>query len=235
MIKSVLFDLDDTIFDHHYSLESGLKAVMERYDCLKKYSREEFIDEHLRLLNELHQAQVLKGKLSVEEARVERFKRAFENTGVRMSDEQNREAAEIYRINYESHRRLVDGSQELLQALKKRVKIGIVSNNLLSQQSDKIDHFGLNNLIDVLTVSEIARVTKPDPKIFHSALKELRVDNDESVMIGDSWEEDIIGANNAGIRTIWFNRFNKKAPSNNFAAEINSLKPSENILKLIFQ
>ena len=235
MIKAVLFDLDDTIYDHSHSLRTGLNSVKEKYDCFKSCSLDDLIREHLRLLDIIHKTQVLTGELSVKEAREERFRIAFENFGCKSSKKLAEEAAEYYRINYESSRKLVDGSYELLSELKKKIKIGIVSNNLVSQQDDKIKYFGLAKFIDTLVVSETAGFIKPDAEIFEIALKELDVNTSEAVMIGDAWEEDIIGAHNAGISAIWFNRKNKMVPAENIAKEIKSLSPVENVINMIFQ
>ncbi len=50
---------------------------------------------------------------------------------------------------------------------------------------------------------------KPDPRIFHLALEGLRVAPHDAVMIGDSLNRDVAGARNAGLRTIWINRYNR--------------------------
>ena len=234
MIKAVLFDLDDTLYDHTHSLRTGLNSVKEKYDCFASYSLDELISEHLRLLDIIHKTQVLTGKLSVKEAREERFRIAFENFGCKSSKKLAAEAAEYYRINYESSRKLVDGSLGLLNALNKKIKIGIVSNNLVSQQEDKIKYFGLGKFIDTLVVSETAGFTKPDARIFKIALDNLGINPDEAVMIGDSWDEDIIGARNAGIKAIWFNRKNLPLKDEHIAIEIKSFNPPENVLNMIF-
>ena len=234
MLKAVLIDLDDTIYNHTYSLKYGLAAVLKKFECFKSYSLNEFVNEHLRLLDEIHREQVLTGKLSVKEAREERFRRVFNNRGYKSDSHLAAEAAEYYRINYEANRKLVNGAFELIRELRKKVKIGIVSNNLVSQQENKINLFGLDKYIDALVVSESAGYAKPDVRIFQTALNELNVSKDESVMIGDSWDEDIIGAYNSGIRAIWFNRKNLSIPDEMIAKELISFVPLEDALKLIF-
>ncbi len=99
-----------------------------------------------------------------------------------------------------------------MAAIKRRASLGIVSNNLLDEQQEKLRVCGLDELVDALVVSEEAGVSKPDPAIFRVALDRLRVRADETVMIGDSWAADVEGARAAGIRAIWFNPAGAAAP-----------------------
>ena len=64
-------------------------------------------------------------------------------------------------------------ARSLLAALKPRVRIGIVSNNLLEEQQGKIRLCGFDPYVDALVVSEAVGVAKPDPAIFARALEEL--------------------------------------------------------------
>ena len=83
-------------------------------------------------------------------------------------------------------------------------------------------------------VSETAGFTKPDSRIFEIALEKLCVEPSDAVMIGDSWEEDILGAYKAGIRAVWFNRKGKPVPDKKIAVEIKSFIPASDVMKLIF-
>src|SRR5215207_6172988 len=111
-----------------------------------------------------------------------------------------------YRDAYIAARQSVAGAAELLQAVHTRAKVGIVSNNLLEEQREKLRHCGLDVYCDALVVSEEFGVSKPDPKLFEAALSRLQCAPDQAVMVGDSWTADVIGALAAGIRPVWFNR-----------------------------
>lgn len=91
---------------------------------------------------------------------------------------------------------------------KALVRIAVLSNNLYNEQTRKLSLCNLDKFIDVTIVSEQAGVTKPDTKIFMETLKQLNCKPDEAVMIGDSWEGDILGAHKAGntshlVQSIW--------------------------------
>ncbi len=51
MIKAILFDLDDTIFDHRHAVLESLKDVQKEFQCFRKYSLEEFEAMHRFMLN----------------------------------------------------------------------------------------------------------------------------------------------------------------------------------------
>ncbi len=232
-LKAVLFDLDDTLFDHRHSCREGLRAVWKRYTCFQEMTLDELEQEHSLLLEKIHFSQVLVGKLSIEEARAERFKFAFLNRGVEVDFNTANNAAEIYRRSYVNNRRRSKGSEELLRSLHNQYKIGIITNNLITEQVDKLEYLELRKYIEVMVTSEEARVTKPNPLIFNLTLEKLNLKPAEAVMIGDSWEHDIVGAHSSGIKCIWLNHSKKQCPDPAMATEIRSLGNPEYIKTLL--
>jgi putative hydrolase of the HAD superfamily len=233
MIKAILFDLDDTLFDHKHASREGLRSVWKRYTCFQEMTLDEFELEHRGMLEKIHFSQVLVGKLSLEEARAERFKHLFLNRNVEVDFETSRNAAVIYRNSYEKNVRKVKGSEELLKALKKNYKIGIVTNNITAEQESKLDQLGLRNYIDHMVTSEEMGVTKPNPLLFSTACERLGVSPDSAVMIGDSWDNDIAGAHAVGMKCIWLNHDKISCPDSAKAIEIRSLENAEYIKTLI--
>jgi putative hydrolase of the HAD superfamily len=175
-------------------------------------------------LEELHR-EVMLGRLPLEAARVERFRRLFgslDATGCAPA-----EAAIVYRRAYQAARRPVSGAVALLQRLHGRVRIGIVSNNLLAEQVEKIRCCGFERFVDALVVSEDVGVAKPDPRIFLIALERLGCEPGEALMVGDSWSADVLGARAAGLRGIWFNPHGLACPEPGFSDAIAALEPAE--------
>jgi HAD superfamily hydrolase (TIGR01549 family) len=233
-VRAVLFDLDDTLFDHRYGARAALRGVYGKYECFRGRPFEEFEDAHARGLEELH-LRVIAGELEIDAARMERFRRLFLAAGVVSSDAQLAAAAAAYRAVYVASRRAVDGALDLLAALQPRVRIGIVSNNLLDEQQAKVRLCGFDRYVDALVVSEEAGASKPDPAIFATALARLECDRIQAVMIGDSWVADVEGARRTGIRPIWFNRTGLASPDPaSGVTEIAALSPVEPVLAAIF-
>lgn len=85
-------------------------------------------------------------------------------------------------------------------------RLGLVTNGPSSVQRAKIDLLGVAAWVDFILVSEEVGVWKPEPAIFHAALRAGAATAQDAVMIGDSAENDILGAHGVGIRSVWISR-----------------------------
>jgi YjjG family noncanonical pyrimidine nucleotidase len=234
MVRAVLFDLDDTLFDHRRCARTALERVHREHECFACKPFADLEASHALILEELH-GQVLSGRVGIDDARRERFRRLFESAGVTGSADVVNRAAQAYRQGYVESRRAIDGAAALLQQVKERARVAIVSNNLLDEQRDKLRECGLDGWIDALVVSEEAGVSKPDPYIFRLALDRLGCLSSEAVMIGDSWAADVVGAHAAGIRAIWFNPRGQPRPDDRpDVIELRALQPADRVLPLVF-
>jgi putative hydrolase of the HAD superfamily len=229
--RAVLFDLDDTLFDHRTSARAALSEVHRRHAPEVAFAA--FETQHLHHLEDLH-GEVLAGRLSIDDARRERFRRLFADVGVGVDEGAVDRIAAAYRRGYVSARRVVDGAAALLAAVKPHARIAIVSNNLLDEQREKLHFCGLTPLVDQLVVSEEVGISKPERGIFDETLRRLGVGVSEAVMFGDSWAADIFGAVNAGIRAVWFNPRRAPRPTDPAGVtEVLSLTPAEAVLPIL--
>jgi FMN phosphatase YigB (HAD superfamily) len=92
---------------------------------------------------------------------------------------------------------------------------------------------GLTPLVDVLVTSEEVNHLKPAPEIFYAALERLGCEASEAVMVGDSWDIDVSGALNAGLRAVWFNRDGIERSAAPDVIEIRSFEPPDIIAEQI--
>jgi putative hydrolase of the HAD superfamily len=229
--RAVLFDLDDTLFDHRTSARAALTEVHRRHAPVVAFAA--FEAEHTHHLEDLH-LEVLAGRLSIDDARRERFRRVFAAVGVGVDEVAVDRIASAYRAGYVSARRVVDGAAALLAAVKPRARVAIVSNNLLDEQREKLHFCGLTPLVDELVVSEEVGISKPDRGIFDEALRRLGVSAADAVMFGDSWAADVVGAARAGIRAVWFNPRRKPRPADPAAVEeVFSLAPADELAAVL--
>ena len=231
-ITAVLFDLDDTLFDHSACTRAALADLRGQFAVLGRVPAALVEAEHRRLLEALH-LRVLAGQLTVDDARNERFRRLLAFAGGTPDAASPTDVAAAYRAAYLAHWRPVEGALELLAALHGRISTGVVTNNVASEQRQKVAACGFGPLLDAVIISEEAGVAKPEPRIFSLALDALGADAGETVMIGDAWETDIAGAGAAGIRPIWFNRLGAPSPDRS-VTEIVSLLPVGFVLSLLF-
>ena len=231
MTRAVLFDLDDTLFDHRGASRAALAEVHRRHAGRTDFSA--FEEHHARILEDLH-LEVLAGARNLDDARRERFRRVFEAIGLPLSSEDAEAVAAAYRAGYVPSWRAVEGAAELVAAIRERARVGVVSNNLIDETRDKLMFCRLHPLVDVVVVSGDEGVSKPDPRIFHVALERLGVGAGEAVMFGDSWAADIVGAARAGIRAVWFNPRRKPRPEHPpGVAEVFALTPASAVLPIL--
>jgi putative hydrolase of the HAD superfamily len=233
-MRAFFFDLDDTLFDHQHSTRAALAAVQRSLPGLAMLSIDSLREMHSALLEELH-VRVLRGEMSVDDARIERLRRLVESQGHIASDEALRHAARAYRAEYLAARRPVHGALQVLEALHPHGAIAIISNNLADEQTGKIEVCGFTQYLGELIVSETIGASKPDPAIFQVALTRVGARADEAVMIGDSWTADIEGARAAGIRAIWFNPEGQACPQPGCVTELSGWQPLEQALRRILE
>lgn len=226
MTKAVLCDLDDTLFDHSGATRDALSHVRTLASPFGRWTLDEFDDRHRVVLEELHK-EVLAGQWTIEDARIERFRRLMLAAGAAERDC----GADVlhglswgYRGAYEVAWRLVPGALALVQAIKRAgAQLVIVTNNVVREQKLKVERGGLAPYVDVLVTSEEFGATKPDPAIILHALDRVGAAREDAVMFGDSLTTDIEGARRAGVRAVWFNRFGAKSGDPTLA-EVSSLE-----------
>ena len=73
-----------------------------------------------------------------------------------------------------------------------------------------VKKFGLGKYLDAVVISRDLGIRKPDPEIFKFTLENLGIESHEAIHVGDSLEEDVEGAKNAGMKAMWLKRSNKE-------------------------
>lgn len=105
------------------------------------------------------------------------------------------------------------GAISLLNALKGKVKLGIITNGFTALQQIRLERTGLRDHFDALVISEQVGVPKPDPRIFDYALEKAGHPARERVlMVGDTAESDILGGMKSGLATCWLNPHGRALP-----------------------
>lgn len=231
--EAVLFDLDDTLIDFQYSRRRGLRAIQNLVPALSSVSLKELERAHEKQLQKNFR-RMLEGSQSDEDVRLERWRAIFNHYEVPTDEAMIAELSVLYSTTQQSNARLVPGVPELLADLRDRVKVGIISNGRSRTQRQKLDRFSdeLGDL-DKIVISEEVGLSKPDSAIFKLALNELEVNPRQSVMVGDSWENDIVPAIRCGLTAIWFNRYGRICPQPESVGELSRFEPVDETLRAL--
>jgi putative hydrolase of the HAD superfamily len=97
----------------------------------------------------------------------------------------------------------ISGARQLVESLTSEYSVGLVTNGPPDVQRLKLEQAELTDLFRSIVISGERGHGKPDPRVFALAMCELHCDRGEVIMVGDSWERDVLGALGAGIKAVW--------------------------------
>ena len=199
MIKNVLLDLDDTIFDFHRAEKIALSKTLLDFGIqpdeapVLRYSE---INASLWRKLEL-------GEMEREEVLVGRFKILFDSLSL---DFDAKAARKSYENNLSLGHFFIDGAPELLEELFGKYKLYLASNGTASVQIPRIESSPIEKYFDGIFISEIVGFNKPDRRFFERIFSGIEnFSPEETLIVGDSLSSDILGGKNAGIKTCLFN------------------------------
>lgn len=225
-LRLTIFDLDDTLSDHHHSSMCGIRALQERFSPMAEASLDDLVALYREQLNRFH-AEILAGRETSGSARPKRYWAFLEGAGVAPTQEIVKQAIDWYRQGYAAGRRAVPGAAAVLEELReRRMRTAVLTNHYsLAEQRRKLAECELTHFVDDLFVSAELGLTKPDPAAFQAVLDACGAEAAETVMVGDSLASDVEGALAAGIRAVWLNRHGTAAPDDRRATVLEGLEP----------
>jgi putative hydrolase of the HAD superfamily len=97
-------------------------------------------------------------------------------------------------------------SSQVLDALAPRYRLGLVSDSQAPYILPELRMASLDGLFETVVISSQFGYRKPDPRLFQPALQRMSLSKNEVIYVGDSWDRDMVGARDAGIRGIWIRR-----------------------------
>jgi len=219
-IKHIFFDLDHTLWDFDKNSELCFKQIFKEqglkldFDLfLKTYIPINF--EYWKLFRE--------EKVTKEALRYGRLKDTFDALSYEVNDDLINIISENYITYLPNHNYLIEGSIDVLEYLVEKYKLHIITNGFKEVQYLKLDRSGIRKYFTSIVTSECVGVKKPNAKVFEYALQKANVVASESVMIGDSYEADVLGAFNVGIKPIYYDAHKTLENKENRFVTINSL------------
>ena len=202
--ETILFDIDDTLFDFKATEYAALHNTFMEYDLPNGFS-----DYHgsYKEISKILWEDLEQGKIALKELGVERFKRLF------LKHELETDAglfSESYLGYLGQEMHLMPGAVEVLAGLT-HCRLAIITNGFGEVQKARIANSPISSHFEQIIISEETGFQKPHHGIFDYAFSKLKLSSKEKVlMVGDSLTSDIRGGNNYGIDTVWFNPENKE-------------------------
>jgi putative hydrolase of the HAD superfamily len=218
-IKHVFFDLDHTLWDFEKNSELTFEKIFKENSVT--VNMDDFLAVY-KPLNLQYWKLYREEKVSKEELRYSRLKNSFDAINYKISDALIDKLADDFIENLANFNYLFVGTFELLDYLKDKYTLHIITNGFEEIQSKKMINSKIYHYFDQIITSESVGVKKPNSRVFEFALKVANAKKENSVMIGDSFEADIKGALSAGLHAIHCVFDNPKSTDEDFIS-VNSL------------
>lgn len=200
MYKHLFFDLDNTVWDFDLNSFHAMQKVYLKYG-LPETDYTGFFEVYTQINDRLWEL-YRKNEIQKQELAAQRFILTFKETGIAGID--GLEFNNQYLEQMPLQTRLCEGAYDVLEHLSKHYQLHIITNGFIEVQYKKLDNSNLRRFFNRIFVSEEIKAPKPSREIFMHALKSSNARKRESLMIGDSWEVDIIGAMDFGIDQVHF-------------------------------
>jgi putative hydrolase of the HAD superfamily len=188
VIRALLIDMDDTLYDERTYVLSGFRAVADA--VTQRFPGADSAALYAEMTAELE----ANGRGRV-------FDAALAKAGISPQPSYVAELVEIYR----AHKPVLTfwpGVSETLADLRHNYRLAVITDGLGVMQRNKADALGLAERVDEVVYCWEHQAPKPDPKCYHQALRALGLDVDEAVVIGDRPDHDMAAAAAVGCRSI---------------------------------
>ena len=228
----LFIDFDDTLYDTHGNAETALRETFADFRLDRFFSDPQMFYDDYWLTNIDLWGRYARGEITRDYLIVERFRHPLAlGKGLVPSKEYCIEVSDRF-LDYCSNKPgVVDGAHELMDYLRsKGYRMHMASNGFHEVQYKKLAACGLTDYFNTVVLSEDAGVNKPNPAFFDYALRVSGARKETSIMIGDNFQTDIMGAKNAGLDTIFFNRYPDYPPPNPVTFEVRALREIIGIL-----
>jgi len=195
----LLFDVDGTLLDFNKAEEEGIEGLLKHFNVPVTAENK----HKYHITNKRYWEMLERGEITRDRLLGQRFEEFFGEFGVQVN---GNEVDALYRQYLNASAVLIDGAIELLESVKGRYPLYIVTNGVAATQYNRLAKSGLDKYFDGIFISEEANAQKPQPAFFEYCFeKRGRRDVENMLIIGDSLTSDMRGGNNAGIDTMWFN------------------------------
>ena len=204
--KHIFFDLDNTLWDFENNSKKTIFELIQEFKLSEKCRclPAAFYKTYL-LVNEDLWALYRKNAITKEQLRSSRFTNTMLYFG---HDDQKLGLLleENYILRSPQQKGLVEGTIEILEYLSTKYQLHIITNGFKEIQHIKIENCNLKKYFKNIFISEEIGCNKPNQGIFEFALNHLSALKSETIMIGDDWDADILGAQQFGMSSIYFSR-----------------------------
>ena len=200
--EHIFFDLDHTLWDFDKNSALTFEKIFALNDL--KIDLNSFLEVYVPI-NFNYWKLYREDKVDKKNLKFARLNDTFKTLGIDVSAGVVHKLSDDYITYLSTFNHLFPGTIELLEFLFAKYKLHIITNGFKEAQQAKLNQSNIDHYFLTVTNSEMVGVKKPNPKIFHHALHMANATIENSLMIGDNLEADVLGALNIGMDAICFN------------------------------
>lgn len=224
----LFFDLDRTLWDFDRNSKEAITELFVKHDMVSRLGvdSEAFLNIYKRKNDSLWD-RYRREEVKKDELRALRFYESFQHFGY--------DDAELgltfnneYVVVSSSKTNLVAGAAEMLEYLGSQYQLHVITNGFVEAQNRKLDNCDIRRYFKEVIISDGMGFKKPDKRIFHYAMRLAKAKSADSLMIGDDYGPDVLGAKSVGMDQVFFNRSNQL--SNEATYTIENLKQMKDFL-----
>ena len=200
-VAAITFDVDNTLWDFDGVTRGALRKVLDELSLLEpEAARSLDVDRMIAIRNETQD--LLRGRVNdLNAVREESMKQALREAG-RPDDELGARLTQVYFRHRDASLALFPDARPALERLASSYRIGLLSNGNTGAAA-----LGIGDLVSFeVFPQDHSGIEKPDPRIFEIAVEQAGCPAREIAHVGDSLENDVAGACNAGFQPVWLNR-----------------------------
>lgn len=201
--RHIFFDLDGTLWDLQRNTRLALSELHAAFHSLFGNTEFEHFFRRYHVHNDALWARYRDNAITKEDLRVVRFRMAFEDCGLEVSPTEEEAFSDAFLDLCPRQPHLVEGALDLLEHVNGRYHLHIITNGFREVQGIKLKSSGIAHYFRSVVHSEEAGIRKPHKGIFEFAFRGAGADPRESLMIGDDWVADILGARDAGMDQVF--------------------------------
>ncbi|MCA1053782.1 HAD family hydrolase [Rossellomorea aquimaris] len=211
--RCLLFDLDDTLFDHTRCFKEAIISMVNSNDCLNHLDEEMFLHTFIKVNHTLWK-DFQEKRLTFQEFTINRLSLTLDEYSLNLSHDEVKVINERYHENYLQNIVPDQHVIQLLNRLHEKYTLGILTNGTIHNAYKKISRLGLSKFFkdDQLFISEEIGRSKPDPFTFLHVSGRLGILPENTLFVGDNYYTDICGADAVGMDTLWVNPSFYKEP-----------------------
>ena len=227
LINNIFFDLDHTLWDFDKNSDLTFYKILKKTDISIDVSK--FLNFY-QPINRKYWVMYRENKVSKADLRYYRLSDTFKKLNYDINDDLINQLAIDYIEHLSDFNHLIPDTLTVLDLLKSKYKMHIITNGFKEVQKRKLQKSDLIQYFETVTISEDVGVKKPHKLIFDQALTAANANVKNSIMIGDNFNADILGALGVGMKAIYFDFHKTNEKEREDVIVVESLKEIISIL-----